>query len=153
MLEEVVKTDSDQIEQLAKLENSLIELRDAFRKHQRYIKENFKISEQEMEILQFVALNGRKKMKEIGEAFKIKLSTLTSIVDKIERQKFVKRVNSKTDRRAVYLELTSKGKKLYAKYSHYVHVMALLMKRTIKDENFDVFVDELGKITKMTNQL
>jgi DNA-binding MarR family transcriptional regulator len=143
---------NDQL-QLEKLESSLIALRDVFRKHQRYIKENFKISELEMEILQFVAMNGRKKMKEIGEAFNIKLSTLTSIVDKIERQKLVKRINSKTDRRAVYLDLTPKGKKIYEKYSHYIHVMALLMKRTIQPENFTSFVDELEKITAMTNQL
>lgn len=139
--------------QLERLEQSLIALRDVFRKHQRFIKENFKISELEMEILQFVALNGRRKMKEIGEAFNIKLSTLTSIVDKIERQKFVKRVNSKADRRAVYLDLTPKGKRLYEKYSHYIHVMALLMRRTIKEEHFGIFVEELEKITQMTNQL
>ena len=139
--------------QLAKLEKSLIALRDVFRKHQRYIKENFKISELEMEILQFVALNGRRKMKEIGESFNIKLSTLTSIVDKIERQKFVKRINSKVDRRAVYLDLTPKGKRLYEKYSHYIHVMALLMKRTIQKDHFGIFVDELEKITQMSNQL
>lgn len=144
---------SEQDEQLAKLENSLINLRDVFRKHQRYIKENFKVSEVEIEIIQFVALNGRKKMKEIGEAFNIKLSTLTSIVDKIERQKFVKRINSKIDRRAVYLDLTPKGRKLYDKYSHYIHVMALLMKRTIEDEHFGIFVDELEKITQKSNQL
>lgn len=131
----------------------MIALRDVFRKHQRFIKENFKISELEMEILQFVALNGRRKMKDIGEAFNIKLSTLTSIVDKIERQKFVKRINSKTDRRAVYLDLTPKGKRLYEKYSHYIHVMARLMKRTIKDENFGVFVEELEKITFKSNQM
>ena len=96
--------------QLERLEVSLIELRDVFRRHQRYIKDNFKVSELEMEILQYVAINGRRKMKEIGDAFNIKLSTLTSIIDKIERQKFVKRVNSKTDRRAVYLDLTPKGR-------------------------------------------
>lgn len=140
-------------DQLVKLENSLIRLRDVFRKHQRFIKAKFKISEQEMEILQFVALNGRKKMKDIGEAFNIKLSTLTSIVDKIERQKFVKRINSKVDRRAVYLDLTPKGKKLYDKYSHYIHVMAMLMKRNIENDHFDIFVEELEKITQMTNNL
>ncbi|MCB9233065.1 MAG: winged helix-turn-helix transcriptional regulator [Bacteroidia bacterium] len=137
-----------QDEQLALLEQSLIELREVFRNHQKYIKDHFKISELEMEIVQYVARNGRKKMKDIGEAFNIKLSTLTSIVDKIERQKFVKRVNSKTDRRAVYLDLTPKGKNLYSKYSHYISVMAKLMKRRIADEHFDVFVSELANITK-----
>ena len=140
-------------DQMLKLEKSLIALRDVFRRHQRYIKDHFKISELEMEILQYVALNGRRKMKDIGEAFNIKLSTLTSIVDKIERQKFVKRINSKEDRRAVYLDLTAKGKKMYEKYSHYIHVMALLMKRNIQDDHFSIFVDELEKITHSTSQM
>ena len=139
-------------QQLLELETSLIELRDVFRKHQNFIKEKYKISALEMEIIQFVALEGRKKMKEIGEAFNIKLSTLTSIIDKIERQKLVKRVNSKTDRRAVYLDLTPKGKKLYERYSQYIHVMALLMKRTISEENFGIFVQELKKITQLSHQ-
>ena len=106
-----------------------------------------------MEILQYVALNGRKKMKEIGEAFNIKLSTLTSIVDKIEKQKLVKRVNSKTDRRAVYLDLTPKGKKIHEKYSHYIHVMAMLMQRSIQPQNFSVFVEELERITSVSGQM
>jgi DNA-binding MarR family transcriptional regulator len=149
----IKESDQHEAMQLERLEFSLIELRDMFRLHQRYIKDNFKISELEMEILQYVAINGRKKMKEIGDSFNIKLSTLTSIIDKIERQKFVKRVNSKTDRRAVYLELTPKGKKLHEKYSHYVHVIARLMKRSIKAEHFGIFVDSLEKITQMTTQL
>lgn len=140
-------------EKLLQLENSLILLRDVFRKHQRYIKDHFKISELEMEILQYVAMNGKKKMKDIGEFFNIKLSTLTSVIDKIERQKFVRRINSKNDRRAVYLDLTPKGEKLYEKYSHYIFVMAKLMKRTIQPDRFDLFVEELGKITQMAGQL
>lgn len=148
---EVLKTAEDL--QLSKLETSLVELREVFRKHQHYIKETFKITDQEMEILQFVAMNGRKKMKEIGESFNIKLSTLTNIIDKIERQKIVKRVNSKEDRRAVYLELTPKGEKIYEKYSHYIHVMALIMRRTIKTENFDTFVEELARITQRGSDL
>ena len=135
-------------EQIEKLEKSLIQLREVFRRHQKYIKDTFKISELEMEIIQYVALNGRKKMKEIGETFNVKLSTLTSIVDKIEKQKFVKRVNSKSDRRAVYLDLTPKGKGLYDKYSHYIHIMALLMKRQIANNHFDIFVNELENITE-----
>lgn len=140
-------------QQLHRLETSLIELRDVFRKHQAFIKDKYRISALEMDIIQFVALEGRKKMKEIGEAFNVKLSTLTSIVDKIERQKLVKRVNSKIDRRAVYLDLTPKGKRLYEKYTHYIHVMALLMKRTIEDDHFGIFVEELEKVTTMTSQL
>jgi DNA-binding MarR family transcriptional regulator len=47
-------------------------------------------------------------MKAISEAFHIKLSTLTSIIDKAEGNRIVRRVNSKKDRRVVFLETTKK---------------------------------------------
>lgn len=148
MLETVNTAKTESENQLAKLESNLVQLREIFRNHQKYIKDHFKISEVEMEIVQFVAINGQKKMKEIGEAFNIKLSTLTSIVDKIEQQKFVKRVNSKEDRRAVYLDLTPKGKQLYEKYSHYIHVMSMMIMRKMPQNRFDGFVDGLEMIVE-----
>lgn len=148
MVETVKPAKAEAESQLARLEANLVQLREIFRNHQNYIKDHFRISELEMEIVQFVAIHGQKKMKEIGEAFNVKLSTLTSIVDKIERQKYVKRVNSKEDRRAVFLDLTPRGMALYEKYSHYIRVMSMLIMRKMPADKFDLFVDGLEMITK-----
>jgi len=136
-----------------KLEACLINLRDVFRRHQMVIKGKYNVSTVEMDIIQLIALEGQKKMKDIGESFNIKFSTLTSIVDKIEGQKLVKRVNSKTDRRSVYLTITPKGQALYENYKNYIHVIAMLMQRTIAPENFDIFVSEFEKITSKSATL
>lgn len=132
-----------------RLEKSLYELNEVYRKHQDYIKTKYKISALEMEIIQLIMLQGKKKMKEIGEYFNVKLSTLTSIVDKIEQQRLVVRVNSKEDRRVVYLEVTPKGNKLYKDYSNYIQVMSQLMQQSMKEEQFSAFVEGLEKMSEL----
>lgn len=138
---------------IERLEACLINLRDVFRRHQQVIKTKYNVSTVEMDIIQLIAMEGQKKMKDIGETFGIKFSTLTSIVDKIEGQKLVKRVNSKTDRRSVYLTITPKGQSLYENYKNYIHVIAMLMQRTITADNFEIFVSEFEKITSKSASL
>jgi len=102
-----------------------------------------------MEIIQLVVMDGRKKMKEIGQHFNVKLSTLTSIIDKIERQRLVKRVNSQKDRRVVFLEVTKKGQRLYESYTQYLHVIAQMMRRSMDDEQFLALIQGLETMTEL----
>lgn len=139
---------TDQNVAVERLEKSLYELNEVYRKHQDYIKTKYKISALEMEIIQLIVLDGKKKMKEVGEHFNVKLSTLTSIIDKIERQRLVKRVNSKEDRRVVYLEVTQKGNKLYKDYSNYIQVVSQLMQQSMKQGSFSAFVEGLEKMSE-----
>ena len=120
--------------ELAQLEKSIYDLADIYRKHQTYIKTKYKISALDMEILQLVVVEGPKKMKEIGEHFQVKLSTLTSIIDKIERSRLVKRVNSRHDRRVVYLEASPKGKQVYADYSNHIQLIAQMLQNSLNAE-------------------
>lgn len=137
--------------ELNRLEKSLYDLSDVYRKHKEYIKAKYKISALEMEILQYIVIEGKKKMKEIGKQFNLKLSTLTSIIDKIENQRLVKRVNSKTDRRVVYLEISRKGMKLYEDYSNYIHVISQMMQQSMDETQFQAFIQGLEKIAVIAN--
>lgn len=130
-----------------RLERGLFELGEMYRKHQAYIKAKYNISALEMEILQLIILEGKKKMKEIGEQFNIKLSTLTSIIDKIETQKLVKRVNSREDRRVVFLDTTKKGQKLYQEYHQYLQAVSVIARRSMDEKEFHIFLQGLKKIS------
>jgi DNA-binding MarR family transcriptional regulator len=131
------------------LEKSLYDLNDIYRRHQDYIKTKYKVNAIEMEIIQYVVKDGKKKMKELGDYFDIKLSTLTSIIDKIEKQKLVKRVNSKDDRRVVYLEVSKKGEKLYSDYLRYIQVISQMMANSLDDREYNGFVSGLEIMTRM----
>ena len=122
------------------------------RKHHHYIKTKYRITGMEMEIIQWLFIEGPRKMKEIGENFNIKLSSLTSVIDKIERQKLVYRKNSKDDRRVVFLDVSDKGKRLYRDYSDYLKVLAHLMKKEMNEEDFEAFILGIEKMLKYSEE-
>ncbi|MEM7658279.1 MAG: MarR family winged helix-turn-helix transcriptional regulator, partial [Bacteroidota bacterium] len=95
-------------EEISQLEKSLILLNQIMRKHRQHVQDQFNISALEMELTHFVSTKGPQKMKEVSAHFDIKLSTLTSVIDKAERKKILKRTNSLTDRRVFYLDTSPK---------------------------------------------
>lgn len=136
--------------ELHQLEASLLRLRDVFRLHQQYISQKYDVSQTELDIISLIAVRGKKKMKEIAENFSIRFSTLTSVVDGLESKGLVRRVHSKTDRRAIFVELSAKGRILHENYALHIKGMARLMKRNIREDRFELFVEELVAITDKT---
>ena len=135
-----------------RLINCMTSLNEIRRKHHHYIKTKYKITGMEMEIIQWLSIEGPRKMKEIGENFNIKLSSLTSVIDKIERQKLVYRKNSKDDRRVVFLDVSEKGKRLYRDYSDYLKVLSHLMKKEMNERDFEAFILGIEKMLKYSEQ-
>ncbi|MEM7658278.1 MAG: MarR family winged helix-turn-helix transcriptional regulator [Bacteroidota bacterium] len=131
------------------LEQGFLHLSEVYRKHQSYIKAKYHISGLEMEIIQFVVLEGPQKMKDIGGYFGVKLSTLTSVIDKLENQSLVKRVNSQEDRRVVLLQVNRKGKKLYDEYQRYLRAIAVLTHQQLSTESYRGFLEGLDKISEI----
>lgn len=129
------------------LEHQLLQIRDSFRQHQNDIRRKYKISANEMEIILYIHDFGPQRMKTVGERFKIKFSTLTSLVDKIERLNLVKRVNSKEDRRSILVTLTKKGKKMLEEYNAQVKDLAERISGSLESESLPGFVETLSKVS------
>ena len=136
--------------QLDRLEASLFQLSDVIQKHQEIVQNRFKVSSVEIDILKLLDNEGDKKMKDIGERVRVKLSNLTNIIDRLESQKLVKRVNSKTDRRSIYVHISTKGKKLLADYADFLRELSTRMQEVMQDDQFVVLVDGLEKISQVT---
>lgn len=73
---------------------------------------SYGISENDIEIVRYLNANEVKKMKELGEQFDLKFSTLTSTIDRLEQNRLVKRRNSKDDRRVVFVQINQRGQQL-----------------------------------------
>ncbi|RMG23986.1 MAG: MarR family transcriptional regulator [Bacteroidetes bacterium] len=137
-------------DRLDRLEASLFQLSDVIQKHQEIVQRRFKVSSVEIDILKLLESEGDKKMKDIGERVRVKLSNLTNIIDRLEHQRLVKRVNSKTDRRSIYVHITTKGKKLLADYAEFLRELSTRMQQVMQDDQFGILVDGLEKISKVT---
>lgn len=134
------------IEQIAK---NLMVVQDLFRRHQHEVEAKFDVSYLEMELIQFVLKNGHQKMKDVADNFYIKLSTLTTIIDKAESHKLLKRVPSKEDRRVVFLEVTKKGEEIYGKYTEQMKDIANRMKEACDETTFHALGTGLHQLTEM----
>lgn len=128
------------------LEQELLNMRDAFRQHQNDIRQKYRISANEMEIILYIHDFGPQRMKAIGEKFKIKFSTLTSLVDKIERLGLVKRMNSKEDRRSILVTITKKGSRMLEEYNDQITLIATKIKSVTQTETLPDLVETLHKV-------
>lgn len=117
-------------EPVAKLENALQAVNHFFRTQEDLIQTRHGISSVEMDILQLVCRQGALKMKEIAAHYQLKLSTLTSVVDKAERHEILYRRTSKEDRRVVLVDSTEHGKIIFQDYM--IHMESTLQDFLIK---------------------
>lgn len=136
-------------DRLERLEQSLFQLTDVIQKHQEIVQQRFKVSPVEIEILKLLDTEGDRKMKDIGERVRVKLSNLTNIIDRLEENKLVKRVSSKTDRRSIFVHISTKGKKLLNDYSEFLRELSTRMRQAMAEEQFGILVDGLEKISKV----
>ncbi|MEM6763490.1 MAG: MarR family transcriptional regulator [Bacteroidota bacterium] len=133
-----------------KLEKLLNELVLAFNLQRQSILNSYHVTELEVDIISYLNDEEQKKMKEVGEYFNIKLSTLTSTIDKLEKNKLVKRKNSKEDRRVIYIRPTAKGLNLLTELSQTMNEISEVIARSLKQNEFDSLVKGLDRILSFT---
>ena len=71
------------------------------------------INFQEAHLLMSIGTKGPLTMSEIARTLQLTLSSVTAVVDKLEKKKFVRRMRNAQDRRLVRVELTAAGRKFY----------------------------------------
>jgi MarR family 2-MHQ and catechol resistance regulon transcriptional repressor len=60
-------------------------------------------------ILEALYHKGRQTIKQISEAVLINTGSITYIIDKLEKNNYLRRTNCEDDRRVIYIEITKKG--------------------------------------------
>ncbi|MCI4670452.1 MAG: MarR family transcriptional regulator [Bacteroidia bacterium] len=131
------------------LENTINELVLAFNVKRQNLLGHYGVSELEVDIIEFLQNHEQKKMKEVGEHFNIKLSTLTSTIDKLEKLKLVKRKNSKDDRRVIYIKPTAKGGSLLADVNSPARSIADSMAKEMNKSEFDVVQKSVTRMLEL----
>lgn len=99
-----------------KLEAAILAVNHFFRVQEDHIQSKHGISSLEMDILQLVSRQGPMKMKDISQHYSLKLSTLTSVVDKAEKTGILMRRPSMDDRRVVLVEPSDSGRVIFRDY-------------------------------------
>jgi DNA-binding MarR family transcriptional regulator len=73
---------------------------------------NYKLSQQQVELICTVIVRGKVGMAELGRLMQLEKSNLSNVVDRLEQRGLATRTRDPHDRRAVWVELTSEGAEL-----------------------------------------
>lgn len=83
---------------------------------------------------------------ELGDKLFLKASTITSLVDRMERDGLVRRERNQEDRRVVRIFLTEKAKNLESKFPNFEQYIAEKTKDKLTTEEHQLLIALLNKV-------
>jgi DNA-binding MarR family transcriptional regulator len=103
------------------------------------------LTQAEAHILCHLHESGDSTIADLHRAFAHRRSTLTSVLDRLEARKLVKRATTQKDRRSFLVSLTAPGRKKAAKIHRYLELLerAVLRKDRARLGAFQQIVSEL----------
>ena len=97
-------------------------------------------------VIEAVYSKGRQTIRQISEAVLINTGSITYVIDKLENNGLVERVDCKEDRRVVYIQITDKGKKLMDEiFPKHQQVIEALFEGVTAEEK-EIVLDVLKKV-------
>jgi len=120
----------------------------AFKKIRKYfyeIADSYGLVPAQLAALRRLWENDGMKNTELGEELSLKTSTVTTLIDRMERDGLVCRIRNKEDRRVVNIWLTEKGKELKEKVPDVENLIVEKMKRHFSAEELREFERLLRK--------
>lgn len=92
---------------------------------------------------------GNMKVSDLSEKMGLSNSTISGIVDRLEKQELIKRNRSKTDRRIVYVSLTLKSKKSFQKNFCHIEDKFKEIINEVPSEEIDKILEGLSLLEKL----
>ena len=130
-----------------KFERTLLEFKKSIRDHEASWQKTSKLNLLETMILRYIVMEGPKKMKDVSLKFGIKLSTLTSVIDKFERSNLLIRKHTEHDRRVILLHASKKGKRLFDAYRNLLLQRLSYLKSNLTDLPFSHFIEAVNSFS------
>jgi DNA-binding MarR family transcriptional regulator len=104
------------------------------------------VSKMELHILLLIQSQPDIVLGEVRDKLDVPNSTLTGVIDRMEKQGLVERTISQRDRRSYGLEMTEKGKEIRREHDRILVVLSTKMLATLDEEERKTFIRLLSKV-------
>jgi DNA-binding MarR family transcriptional regulator len=105
------------------------------------------LSAKELYVLEHIREDNAWRFNDFAENYRIKPSTLTNIIERLEKRGLVERVRSEDDRKAVYLHCTSQGKEVVKKHIEEDKLFFSSMLSKLEPTETEQFISLIRRIT------
>jgi DNA-binding MarR family transcriptional regulator len=104
------------------------------------------VSERELALLRTLADEGPMITKELGGRFGVPVSTMTGLVDRMEKKGLIRRLPDKKDRRSIHLEATAAGARALREHARGIEAIAQGMLRALNDRDQQALIALLRRV-------
>jgi DNA-binding MarR family transcriptional regulator len=104
------------------------------------------VSERELALLRTLASEGPMITRELGGRFGVPVSTMTGLVDRMEKKGLVRRIPGRQDRRSIHLEATPAGGRALREHARGIEAIAQGMLRALNDRDQQALIALLRRV-------
>jgi DNA-binding MarR family transcriptional regulator len=134
---------SQRIQELARF----IEMISArFKETEVLFESRLEVSQRELALLHTLAVEGPMISKDLGTRFRVPVSTMTGLVDRMEKKGLVRRVPNRRDRRSIELEITPAGTLVLEEQGRMLEAVARGMLEAIPTADQEALIAILRRI-------
>ncbi|OAS87083.1 MULTISPECIES: MarR family winged helix-turn-helix transcriptional regulator [Metabacillus] len=102
--------------------------------------------------LRYIHLVGTCTSTELSEAFEVKKSAITAIINRLTEKELIKRTRDENDRRVIYLTLTEKGNDLYLKTEDKIKKLVESIITSFEESEIVSFIETYEKLNTLLDQ-
>ncbi len=127
-------------------------LRRIFRAIQDYsheVNSKFGITGPQLWALKTISQNGRLSLRDLSERMYLHPSTITGLVDRLEKKGYVARQRDQVDRRVIYVKLTVGGRKLVKKAPNPAQGKMIHGLKNLKKRDLNLVYNSVQKLVEI----
>ncbi|MFC0272725.1 MarR family winged helix-turn-helix transcriptional regulator [Metabacillus herbersteinensis] len=99
--------------------------------------------------LRYIKQTGVCTSTELAEAFEVKKSAITAIINRLVERELIKRTRDENDRRVVYLTLTEAGEELFLKTEQKIHKLVESFISQFETTEIEAFLNTFEKLNNI----
>ena len=134
---------------ISEIMQSLRRIFKAIQDYSHEVSEKFGITGPQLWALKTISQNESLSLSDLGKRMYLHPSTITGVIDRLEKKRYVTRIRDQVDRRVIYVQLTAEGKRLAKRAPNPAQGKMIYGLRNLKRRELNLIYDSVGKLVKI----
>ena len=131
---------------ISEVMQSLRRIFKAIQDYSHEVSEKFGITGPQLWALKTISQNESLSLSDLGKRMYLHPSTITGVIDRLEKKRYVTRIRDEVDRRVIYVQLTAEGKRLAKRAPNPAQGKMIYGLRNLKRRELNLIYDSLQKL-------
>ena len=134
---------------ISEIMQSLRRIFKAIQDYSHKVSEEFGITGPQLWALKTISQNESLSLSDLGKRMYLHPSTITGVIDRLEKKRYVTRIRDQVDRRVIYVQLTAEGKRLAKRVPNPAQGKMIYGLKNLKRRELNLIYDSVQKLVKI----